>query len=65
MIGFVVTSVMSYIVLNLEVMSTSSMSGLPFDVESDSELLHIPSKHSVNSPFLTSRFSQISPDSPS
>ena len=47
------------------VRSTASMSGLPFDVESVSELLHIPSKLSVNSPFLTSRFSQISPDSPS
>ena len=43
MIGFVVTSVTSSIVLNRLVISTSSISGFPLAVESQREEIHIAS----------------------
>lgn len=48
--GFVVTSKISLTVLSLEVKSTSSMSGLPFAVESHRLLIQIPSKDLILSP---------------
>ena len=42
-IGFVVTSKMSSMVRKREVISTSSMSGLPLAVESQRELTHMAS----------------------
>jgi len=63
-IGFVVTSMTSSIVLHLEVMSTSSISGFPFAVESQRELIHIASNWSNSPSFSTTVFSAIRPVKP-
>jgi len=65
MIGFVVHSRILFKSCKRVVRSTASMSGLPLLVESVRLLDHIPSKTSRLSPFCTSRFSMISPQSPS
>ena len=65
MIGFVVTSMMSSIVRKREVMSTSSMSGFPFAVESHRELSHIASNWCAPPSWCTTVFSTIRPVSPS
>ena len=63
MIGFVVTSIMSSMVLSLEDMSTSSMSGFPFAVESHRK---IPTCRQTDtlSVLIDGRFSAISPVMP-
>ena len=62
--GLVVTSKISLIVCRRLLMSTASISGLPRDVESVSELDHIPS-NSTCSPLRSARvFSMMSPDMP-
>ena len=60
--GLVVTSNISLIVVSLVVVSTASMSGFPFEVESVSELDHIPSKlTTVPSSSVSLAFSAIKP----
>ena len=64
MIGLVVTSSVSLRSCSLEVRSTASMSGLPFDVESVKDDDHIPS-NCLASPFTSTLvFSTMSPVSP-
>ena len=55
------TSITSSIVLNREVISTSSISGFPFTVESHKELIHIASNCSKLFSVSTMVFSAISP----
>ena len=64
MIGFVVTSKTSSIVLRREDISTSSMSGLPFAVESQRLEIHIASNWSNPPSCSTTVFSAIRPVNP-
>ena len=61
MIGFVVTSVTSSIVLNRLVISTSSISGFPLAVESQREEIHMASNWSNLPSCSTTVFSAIRP----
>ena len=62
--GLVVTSVTSSMVRNRDVMSTSSISGFPFAVESHRELIHMASNWSSSPSCSTMVFSAISPVRP-
>ena len=63
-IGFVVTSITSSMVLKREVISISSISGFPLSVESHKEEIHIASNWSIISPSATIVFSAIRPVKP-
>ncbi len=63
-IGFVVTSQISSIVRKREVISTNSMSGFPFAVESHNELIHIASNWRAPPFSSTTVFSTINPVNP-
>ena len=64
MIGFVVTSITSSIVLILEDISTNSISGFPFTVESQRLEIHIASNWSKFPSDFTTVFSATSPLNP-